>query len=87
MDHQLRQEKETIEDTQIGLKDGLFRRRQEAFGIARQQEREKGEHYLEAIVGLAFSFVYLFTSKYPHVHTQCSHIDCRWLRMNSKLVC
>ena len=74
MDHQLRQEKETIEDTQIGLKDGLFRRRQEAFGIARQQEREKGEHYLEAIVGLAFSFVYLFYREMSsYAHTMQSH--------------
>ena len=74
VDHQLRQEKETIEDTQIGLKDALFRRRQEALGTARQQEREKGEYYLEAIVGLAFSFVYLFyheTSSYAH--TMQSH--------------
>ena len=74
MDHQLRQEKETIEDTQIGLKDGLFRRRQEAFGIARQQETEKGEHYLEAIVGLAFSFVYLFYLEISScTHTMQSH--------------
>lgn len=74
MDHQLRQEKETIEDTQIGLKDTLFRRRQEAFGVSRQQEREKGDCYLEAIVGLAFGFVYIFyreTSSYAH--TMQSH--------------
>ena len=74
VDDQLRQEKETTEDTQIGLKDVLFHRRQEAFAIVRQLEREKGAYHLESIVSLCLKLISMIVNHFQHATH--SLIDC-----------
>ena len=67
LNHIYRQEREAATDAQINIKDVLVHRRQEAIASARQIEKEKGEHYLEAIVSLEFK---IYTHALPCIYTR-----------------